>query len=130
MKAGTRRDYFMTHILEHLDNDKGMSPEEIESNANHLIISGSETCGTVLSGTTNMLVRSHCCLAQSTNEIRSTISNMEEMSFGALADLQYLNAVIREGLRMCSPVPSGLQHVVTTGGGTVCRIWFPEGVSV
>jgi len=56
MERETQRDDFMTYILRHNDED-GMSVPEIENNTNVLIVAGSETCGTVLSGTTNYLMK-------------------------------------------------------------------------
>lgn len=129
MEMDTERDDFMAQILEKNGEENGMSLPEIENNSNVLIVSGSETCGTVLSGTTNMLVKNPACLEKLTAEIRSRFSRSEEMIFTALAEMPYLNAVIQEGLRMCPPVPSGLQHLVPAGGDMVCGRWFPEGVS-
>ena len=56
MNLETPRDDFMSHILKHND-EHGMSIPEIENNTNVLIVAGSETCGTVLSGTTNYLLK-------------------------------------------------------------------------
>jgi len=41
-----------------------------------------------------------------------------------------LNAVIEEGLRMCPPSASALQHLVPTGGDTVCGEFLPENTNV
>ena len=124
----TQRDDFMSYILEHNAKDC-MSISEIENNANVLIVAGSETCGTVLSGTTNYLVKSTTAYQKLTDEIRTTFARAEDMNFKALADLPYLNAVIDEGLRMSPPSASGLAHLVPQGGDTVCGAWLPEGVS-
>ena len=129
MDLVTERTDFMTHILEHNGGNESMTVAEIESNSNVLIVSGSETCGTVLSGITNYLVKNTSALMSLAQEIRETYTTAEEMTFSALAGLPYLNAVIQEGLRMCPPVPSGLAHMVPIGGDTVCGNWFPEGVS-
>ncbi|MCJ1245734.1 hypothetical protein MMC30_002938 [Trapelia coarctata] len=129
MNLETTRQDFMSHILKHND-ENGMSIPEIENNTNVLIVAGSETCGTVLSGTTNYLMKSPAAYHKLTDEIRRTFSKEEEMTFAALSHLPYLNAVIEEGLRMSPPSASALQHVVPSGGDTVCGDWLPEGTNL
>lgn len=128
LNKDTQREDFMSHILNHNDKD-GMSISEIENNTNVLIVAGSETTATVLSGTTNYLTKFPMAYHTLTAEVRSSFSKAEDMTFKALSDLQYLNAVIEEGLRMCPVNPSGLAHLVPAGGDTVCGDWLPEGVS-
>lgn len=127
MNLETQRDDFMSHILRHND-ETGMTIPEIESNTSVLIVAGSETCGTVLSGTTNYLTKSPNAYRKLTEEIRSSFSREEDMTLDSLTDLPYLNAVIEEGLRLCPPNGSGLSHVVPSAGDTVCGEWLPEGV--
>ena len=123
----TQVDDFMTEILRH-DNEFGMSIPEIENNTNILTVAGSDTCGTVLSGITNYLMKYHDAYRNITDEIRTVFKKEEDITFASLAPLPYLNAVIEEGLRMCPPNASGLGHVVPSGGDTVCGKWLPEGV--
>lgn len=127
MNLETQRDDFMSHILRH-NNENGMTIPEIESNTSVLIVAGSETCGTVLSGTTNYLIKAHDAYRKLTEEIRSSFSKEEDITFASLTELPYLNAVIEEGLRLCPPNASGLSHVVPFRGDTVCGEWLPEGV--
>ncbi|KAL8665788.1 MAG: hypothetical protein Q9202_001910 [Teloschistes flavicans] len=129
MNLETERDDIMSHILRHNDNG-AMSTPEIENNTNVLIVAGSETCGTVLSGTTNYLTKSPEALRKLTEEVRSRFGREEDMTFVSLAELPYLNAVIAEGLRLCPPSSSGLSHVVPPAGDTVCGDWLPEGTIV
>ena len=130
MNLETQREDFMRRIL--LRNQegvsKGMSLPEIESTMNVVIVAGSETCGTVLSGTINYITRTPEALKNLTDEIRNTYAKSDEMTFANLKELPYLNAVVEEGLRMCPPNPGGLHHVVPQGGDFVCGNWFPGGV--
>lgn len=128
MNKDTQREDFMWHILNHNDKDS-MSIPEIENNTNVFIVAGGETCTTVLSAMTNYLMKSPIAYHKLTAELRSSFSKAEEMTFRALSDLPYLNAVIEEGLRMGPPNPSGLAHVVPSGGDYVCGDWLPQGVS-
>ncbi|KAF1948786.1 cytochrome P450, partial [Byssothecium circinans] len=82
---------------------KGITLAELHATASVLIIAGSETTVSVLSGTTNYLVKTPQKLATLTSEVRSSFGNEGGMSITALKDLPYLNAVIQEGLRLCNP---------------------------
>lgn len=128
MNLETQRDDFMSYILDHNDKD-GMSIPEIENNTNVLIVAGSDTTSTVLAGITNYLLKSPVAYHALTAEVRTSFSKSEDMTFKALSNLPYLNAVIEEGLRISPPIPSGLAHMVPPGGDTVCGEWLPEGVS-
>ena len=129
MNLETIHEDFFTHIIPNNSNSEdGMSVAEIESNASLLTVAGSETCGTVLCGTINHLVKSPFVRKRLTEEIRDTFSRAEDLNFAALADLPYLNAVVEEGLRTSPPNTSGLSHLVPIGGDTVCGEWFPENV--
>jgi cytochrome P450 len=81
-----------------------LSRDEIYSNAWLMTIAGSETSATTLSGTINRLVKNPDKLAMLTQEIREAFTEAEEITFAALRNLPYLNAVIWEGLRMSNPV--------------------------
>ncbi|KAL5480931.1 hypothetical protein ACEPAI_9872 [Sanghuangporus weigelae] len=48
-------------------------------------------------------------------------------TYDQVKNLQYLEAVINEGIRLHSTVGVGLPRVVPKGGVTVCRKSFPEG---
>ncbi len=129
MNLETQRDDFMSQLLKH--NDKtGMSVDEIRSTFNTLIVAGSETTATVLSGITNYLVQNTGVLQKLVQEIRGPFEEEKNITIGSLQTLAYLNAVIEEGLRLCPPVPAGLPRVVPAGGDTVCGQWLPEHVSL
>ena len=124
----TERPDFMTPVLKYND-EKGMTIPEIEGTFNIVIVAGSETTATVLSGVTNYLTQNPTTLKKLVKEIRSTFKSEEDITFASSKGLEYLNAVIKEGLRMCPPTPAGLPRVVPVGGDTVCGYWFPGGVS-
>jgi cytochrome P450 len=127
MNTKTERNDFMTYILR--NNENGLSVPEIENNTNVLIVAGSETCSTMLAGTTNHLMKFPKAYQSLVHEIRSTFSSEADISFASLAPLPYLGAVIEEGLRMNPPFSSSSQHLVPTGGDTVCGEFLPEDVS-
>jgi cytochrome P450 len=98
--GNTEREDFMSYILRHND-EKGLSAGEIVENANILIIAGSETTATQLSGTTFQLLMNPEKYAKLAAEIRSAFVSEHEITLSAVNNLKYLLAVFDEGFRMC-----------------------------
>ncbi|KAK4176312.1 putative isotrichodermin C-15 hydroxylase [Triangularia setosa] len=101
------REDFMSYIL-WTNDDEGMSPEEIVENANVLIVAGSETTATQLSGTTFYLLRNPEKYEKLVQEIRGSFETEEEINLLAVNGLEYMNAAFEEGFRMYPPIPFGL----------------------
>ena len=127
LDLGSARADIIEYILQHNDQ-KGMTVPELEETMVILIMAGSETTATTLSGITNYLVRNKRVLQRLTDELRSSYPEEKEMTMTSLVDQAYLTAVIEEGLRLCPPIPAGLSRVVPKGGGTVCGYHLPEKV--
>lgn len=123
------RPDLMSHVIEQSNGEKGLPIGVISSTFAIMTIAGSETTATVLCGTMNYLVAYPTKLAILVQELRDSFLGMEDMTLDALKDLPYLNAVLDEGLRLCPPVPWILPRKVPVGGGTVCGVWLPSGVS-
>ncbi|KAL3475356.1 cytochrome P450 [Aspergillus californicus] len=94
-----------------------------------LTIAGSETTATALTGTLNYLVHTPESLRHLETEIRK-FSSLEDITLDAVHNLQFLNAVLHEGLRLCSPVPWILPRLVPEGGEVICGTWLPGGTFV
>ena len=62
-------------------------------------------------------------------EIRNNFSSREEMTLAKLANLEYLNRVIREGLRMFPPAADIFPRIIPEGGEVIMGKFLPEGVS-
>jgi cytochrome P450 len=110
-------------------SQQGLSDQEIIATASIIIIAGSNSLTTTLSGTTNYLLRNPQVLDTLKDELRLSFKKECDMTVQALQQLPYLNAVIEEGLRMITPVPLGMVRDVPKGGDTVCGHFLPEGVS-
>jgi cytochrome P450 len=90
--------------------------EGLVTNANGLIIAGSETTATLLSGVTYLLLKNPGCLDKVTGEVRGAFENEDEINFvNASTRLTYMLACLDESFRMYLPVPAGLQRVVPHG---------------
>jgi cytochrome P450 len=81
----------------------GLTLPELQATASVIIVAGSETTVSVLTGAINYLVRNPAKFDRICLEIRARFSNEDDMSLAALEDLSYLNVVIQEGLRLCNP---------------------------
>lgn len=119
---------FMTPALQRMGHEDGMSIREIEGTFTTLIIGGSETTATSIAGMINYLSKHPESLAKLAAEIRSFESE-SDLTLVRLGHLPYLNGVIQEGLRLCTPLPSGLPRVVAPGGAIICGKFVAGGVS-
>ena len=106
-----------------------MSRPEILKNANLLIIAGSETSATLLSGIMFHLLKNPSTLEKLNTEIRTTFPDVTEMNMTKLAHLKYLDACIQEAFRVYPPVPSILTRKPLPGGAVINDYFIPEGVS-
>ncbi|CAG8980508.1 hypothetical protein HYALB_00013740 [Hymenoscyphus albidus] len=97
----------MTPFMRNNVDFESISRDEILATFNFVIIGGSESSATALTGIFNHLSR------KENRDILGTLC----------ADIR----VISEGLRLCNPVPGGLPRVVPEGGDTYCGIFLPEG---
>jgi len=123
----TDRSDFMTYIMRHND-ERGMSVGEIEASANAIIIAGSETTATLLSGVTWYLLKNPKVMQKLVTEIRTTFKEDKAITLISVQNLKYLLAVLDEGMRMYPPVPVGLPRKVPAGGVIVNGKWVPPKV--
>jgi cytochrome P450 len=125
---GGRQPDFMTPALESQGRDDGMTLEEIEGTFTTLIIGGSETTATTIAGIVNYLLANRDKYDKLVREIRA-VEAEEALSIAAVSHLPYLNGVIQEGLRLCTPLPAGLTRIIPPEGASVSGHWVPGGVS-
>lgn len=86
------------------DGVKGITLPELHANGSLLIIAGSDTVVSVLGGTVSHLVKNPEQLACLSKEVRSAFKDETGMTPSSLKSLSYLEAVIKEVLRLCNPV--------------------------
>jgi len=127
-KSNERPDFF-GNILKHKDTEKGLSFGEMITNGSTLIIAGSETTATLLSGVTYLLLKNPRVLQKLQEEVRTTFHSDKEITMGKCNKLEYLVAVLTEALRVFPPVAVGLPRIVDAQGDMVAGNWVPGGVS-
>lgn len=99
-------------------------------NASLLIIAGSETTATLLSGVTYLLTTNPEALRKLTEEVRSAFQTEQEIDFTSVSSLQYMLACLDEALRIYPPAPLGLPRQTPKGGATIAGHYVPEDVSI
>lgn len=120
-----------TYVLGQTDKGKeGLSRADMDANASLFMVAGTESIATVLSGLTYMLLTTPSTLHTFTTELRSAFPSASAISMAHLARLPYLNACIKEALRLYPPVPVGLLHRTPATGSTICSHYVPPGVTV
>lgn len=119
----------VSYILK-VEGEKGMSLEETYVCAQVLIVAGSETTATALTGATYLLLENPDALRRLTGEIRGRFESEGDITIQSTAELPYLGAVVQESLRLFPPGPAVFPRVVPAGGRTVCGHSVPEGVTV
>lgn len=107
-----------------------MTKDEIEQTADTLIMAGSETTASVLSGVTYFLTMHPEVMAKLAEEVRTSFNSEQEIDVLSVQKLKYMLAVLDETMRVYPVVPFGLTRVVKPGGDYIGERYVPGGVSV
>lgn len=128
MEMGNSRDCedFFAHILR--KEEDSLDVVHLREQAKILILAGSETTANLLASAMYYLIRCPDKMAKLQDEIRSVFSSMDEITADSVSNLEYLEAVIEEGLRIFPPAPYGPPRVST--GATVDGVYVPKGTVV
>ena len=129
LEMKTDRPDFMTPFLRNNANFETMSKDEILSTFNFIIVGGSETTATMLTGIFNHLSKNEMILRRLCMEIRTKYGKEGDITIDSIHDLPYLEAVLNEGLRVRNPIPGGLPRMVPEGGDSYCGVYLPGGVN-
>lgn len=127
LETKTERPDFMAYILRFSD-DRSMSIREMEASAAVLILAGSETTASLLSGFTFYALTNPSVHKKLVDEIRGAFGSYDEIDFQRVSQLPYLNAALEESLRVYPPVPAIIPRVVPEGGALINGQFVPEGV--
>lgn len=103
--------------------------EEIEANMTLLIFAGSETTSSAMAAILTELLRNPCVLEKVTREVRSGFASEKDITVASVSKLEYLAAVIQEGIRMGPPAGIGVPRVTPKEGAKILGQVVPSGVS-
>ena len=125
LQMKTDRLDFMTRMAA---PDSGLSEKEFVASADTILLGGSETTSTLLSGVTYYLLKHPQVLEKLVNEIRTKFSSEEQIDMAGVNSLDYMLACINETFRMYPPVPGALPRK-TDHGETLAGQYVPPNVS-
>ncbi|KAH8651354.1 putative cytochrome P450 [Xylariales sp. PMI_506] len=104
----------------------GLSMHHLQANSSSVLIAGSETTSSMLSGVTFLLLTNPEALRKVTEEVREKFSREEDITLTSVSCLTYMLACLNEALRSYPPVPFGMPRQVPKGGGTILGQFVPE----
>ncbi|CAI6089477.1 unnamed protein product [Clonostachys chloroleuca] len=124
MKRHEDRPDLIEGMLKKKD-ELGITMDQLQANSSILIIGGSETTATLLSGVTYFLLTNPQALLKVTQEVRERFKSEGGINFATVNDLSYMLGC-HEALRLYPPVPAGLPRVTPRGGAEVCGQYIPD----
>lgn len=128
LERGAERPDFISYVMRNDKDGQQMSKDEIEANAEVLVVAGSETTASLLAGATYYLCMSPGALKKVTAEVRHAFDTDRDIHLNSVNKLDYLLAVLNESLRIYPPVPSSLPRI-TVNGDMISGQWVAPGVS-
>jgi cytochrome P450 len=84
---------------------------------------------TFSSGLFYFLAKNPTIYSRLKEEIRNAFQAQDDITLSKLAQLDYLNRVIREGLRMFPPAADIFPRIIPDGGDVILGRYMPGGVS-
>ncbi|KAJ5100525.1 hypothetical protein N7456_006577, partial [Penicillium angulare] len=123
-KSNDRPDFF-ANILKHKDTNRAFSLPELYSTGNTMIVAGSETTATLLSGATYFVLMNPDIWAKVRDEVRGAFNSEDEITIDGVSKLEYLGAILTETLRIYPPVPGSLPRLVGDQGDMIAGNWVP-----
>ncbi|KLO99426.1 Uncharacterized protein Y057_4873 [Fusarium fujikuroi] len=121
-----RQDLISGYLLP----DSGITALEYQSTVETLIIAGSETTATLMSGVTYYLLRDPERMAKVKSEIRGAFSTAEQINLVNVNRLPYLLACLDEALRVHPPVPDTFPRNTGPDKQIICGKVVPPHVSI
>ncbi|OTA76189.1 hypothetical protein M434DRAFT_402544 [Hypoxylon sp. CO27-5] len=114
-KQADRGD-FMDYIMRSRGQAHELTDAELIANSDLLMVAGSETTATLLSGATYWMLKTPHALKRATEEVRNAFESEEAITFKEVsAKLPYMMACLEEALRLFPPVPLRLARSVPQG---------------
>lgn len=130
----TIRKDMLFYLLEAQKSETGLlqySQSDVASEANLLVIAGSDTTSTIFAAMFFYLTRNPEIYHKLTSEIRKTFAVVDDIRSGTkLSSCHYLRAVIDETMRMNPPGGAELSREVLPGGLTVDGEFFDQGTNI
>lgn len=120
----------MTQVLKTMNTPSGLCFGDILETSQIILIGGSETTATLLSGVTHYLLTNPSKLQKLIDEVRDAFETDADITMASVSKLDYCLAVLNEGLRMYPPVPGNLRRITSPEGRMIGGVFVPGGVFV
>ncbi|KAK9414560.1 hypothetical protein SUNI508_11133 [Seiridium unicorne] len=112
------------------ESEDVMSRKELDANADLLVLAGSETTSTMLTGCAFNMLKNRYAYEKLVAEVFTHFKSQDDITFLSAQKLPYLNAFIQESFRMYPPVPIGVPRIVPEGGAKIASFPIPQGLGV
>ena len=133
LETSARKDmlHYLLHAKDPITGEPAYSAEELDAEANLLIVAGTGTTSVTLSAFFFYVSCNPRAYAILVKEIRTTFKSVDDIREGiTLSSCEYLRACIHETMRMSPATPSELVREVLPGGYEVDGIPLREGTLV
>lgn len=120
---------FMSHLIQAEEKGKLTTPDLV-ANANLMVIAGSETTATILSGTIYYLCTHPRVMQKLLDEVRTSFESSDEINIARISGLKYINAVIDESFRLYPPAAGSHPRITPPEGAKIMGEWLPGNVSM
>jgi cytochrome P450 len=127
VEPGGRKDFMSYMMRKTKDGEIGMLQAEIFETTPTVIVAGSETTASALSGLWFYLDKHPRARDELTREIRAAFDSEEDITMQKAGNLEYLQACINEVLRIYPPAAETPARV--SPGDFIEGIYIPPGVS-
>lgn len=112
-----------------IKDNSSITTDELELQASILILVGSETMAVALASTTFLLLQNPAALDELSKELHAHFHTESQIDVQSINKLQYLQAVIQEGMHLSPPITNDVPRQTISGGAMVAGHFVPEGVS-
>lgn len=130
INSPTDRPDFMSHFLRQAEKEQ-LSTPVVEAQASVIILAGSETSAVALTAAIYHVVGNNSVHRRLCEEVRSAFKTSAEINLrGVLSRLPYLEACVKETLRIHAPLANGFTRFVADSEGiSISGNWVPHKVS-
>jgi cytochrome P450 len=129
VSSKTNRLDFLGYILRHDGKETEMNRAEIEATSGILVLGGSETTATLLSGTLYYLLQNPHVKQKLFTEVRESFTKEDEINITSVNSLSYMRATLDEAMRIYPPVTLGSPRLIGDEATVIGGYQVPPKVS-
>jgi hypothetical protein len=127
--SGKATDFLTKFLARHSRDPETFTTYHVMAGCAMNMFAGSDTTSITLSAIMYYLLKNPACFQKLRTEVDGFGTGKRHITFKESQEMTYLQAVIKEALRMHPATGLPLERVVPPGGATIGERFFPEGVS-